>query len=151
MKRSWVLIGLGVFLIITGLVTAKNPAFALQTDRVIRVGEHVLLVEQAITPEKQARGLANRWCRLSDQQGMYFVYAEATTPTFWMNTMRFPIDLLWIQEGMVVGWETNLVPDHGEQVYLAPVPIDRVLEVRAGWVDAHAIALGDQVEELPSS
>ena len=148
MQRAGLLIGIGFFLIVGGLL-ATARWLHLNTEQVLIINGAPLLVERATTPAEQARGLARRWCRLSDEEGMYFVYPELNQPTFWMKDMHFSIDILWLANGEVVGVEQHVQPDGGDKRYQPVQLVDRVLEVRAGWISRHHIEIGTRVEELP--
>ena len=81
---------------------------------------------------------------------MLFVYDAPTRPLFHMRGMAFDLDLVWIRAGRVVG----ITPDaraaaNGDAPgYLAPEPVDSVLEVPAGTARAHEWAVGTKVEAI---
>ncbi|KKR56408.1 MAG: hypothetical protein UT94_C0038G0013, partial [Candidatus Uhrbacteria bacterium GW2011_GWF2_40_263] len=73
---------------------------------------------------------------LSDKEGMLFVYQEKQEePSYWMKGMMIPIDIIWIDENKIVGVIENIPVESDEPltVYTSSVPVDRVLEVRAGF------------------
>src|SRR3989344_5634246 len=88
--------------------TNQTPAVSINGQRVN--------VEVAQTVAERSRGLSNR-PPLGADEGMVFVFPEPSTPSFWMNGMRFPLDL----------------------------PVSHVLEVSAGWAASHEVQVGDQV------
>ncbi len=143
-KKYHFLLIIGTIALLFGLVgvaLAKKP-----TMTTVRLDGTHLLVQHAKTPAEQERGLMG-WCALRPNQGMLFDFAQTTTPTFWMKGMRIPIDIIWIHEGIVIGWESNVLPDKGQRLYPAPGPVTRVLELPANWAAQHELRLGDTFEE----
>ena len=77
---------------------------------------------------------------------MLFVYDEPDIPSFWMKDMKFSIDIIWIDENnKVVGIEKNINPETYPQTFAPSRQILNVLEVNAGWSDAHSIEIGDKI------
>lgn len=106
-----------------------------------------LTVEVASTPRLRALGLGNRDALAADA-GMLFAFDEPGTYGFWMKDMRFPIDMIWLRDGEVVGVDAD-VPVGSEAdlpVYRPDVPVDRVLETNAGFAKAHEITVGGRLD-----
>ena len=113
----------------------------------LRIGETVLTVELADTPEERAQGLSNRQ-PLPPNHGMLFIFDEAQVQTFWMKDMQFPLDFVWIHAGVVIQTHENVplfTPSEDIQTIHASAPIDSVLEVPAGFIAEHHIEVGDPV------
>jgi len=97
-------------------------------------------VEIAQTVEDQTRGLSGR-SALKPGEGMLFKIDPPAVTGFWMYKMSFPLDIIWIKGGRVVGTSLNLpVPDSDTPadllpVYYPPSEIDYALEVNAGEAD----------------
>jgi uncharacterized membrane protein (UPF0127 family) len=106
-------------------------------------------VSVASNEPTRERGLSGR-AGLGPNEGMYFVFQHADTFAFWMKEMRFPIDIIWINDGHIADITTDLPipgPD-GELPTFAPkVPVNRVLEVNAGYAKAHGLRIGLPVSE----
>ena len=116
--------------------------------KTIAIGGQPIEVELAKTDEQKTLGLGQR-ASLPANRGMLFVYSEYLIPKYWMKDMEFPIDIIWIKDDMVVGYEKSLQPT----VDILNLPtyqpknfINYVLEVNAGWVDQHGIKVGDEVK-----
>lgn len=112
----------------------------------IDIAGHEIVAELAITDADKERGLSYRDA-LPEGSGLLFVYNNYLIPSFWMKGMKFPIDIIWIKDAMVAGYEKNVPIPVGEQ-YLIYRPVDfinRVLEVNAGFVDKNDIKIGDAV------
>lgn len=117
----------------------------------VKIGENVFNVEIAKSIRELSKGLAGH-APLLDDQGMLFVFSWRGTQNFWMKGMEFPIDIIWIKDGQILGIEKN-VPPPGENggetpTYSSPEPVDRVLEINAGLSDKIGINKGDKVEIL---
>ncbi|MDP3725202.1 MAG: DUF192 domain-containing protein, partial [Nanoarchaeota archaeon] len=119
----------------------------------VRIGKHEFIAEVADTEEERARGLSGR-DSLDEMRGMLFLFdSPAGGPevqSFWMKDMKFPIDIIWVRKGGVIGADRNLpLPVSGAALsglpmYVSPGPVNAVLEVRAGTVEALEIRAGDK-------
>ena len=116
----------------------------------VRVGENSFLAEVVDSAEERAQGLSGR-DSLEDGHGMLFLFDSLEVQSFWMKDMQFPIDIVWVLDGEVVGFEENVpIPEVGIfdselLVYFSPVEVDVVLEVGAGVVGGLGIVVGDKV------
>ena len=113
------------------------------------IGENSFKVEIADDPLKRAKGLSGRDALKLDE-GMLFVFGSSLTRVFWMKDMLMPIDILWIDNGRVVGIESNAFPEPGVSSaqlkrYHSPEPVRYVLEIVAGRADELGIQAGDGV------
>jgi hypothetical protein len=82
---------------------------------------------------------------------MWFVFSTPDIYSFWMKDMNFPIDIIWIKDGKVVDLSPNASAQPGAQdkdllIYRPVAPIDRVLELKAGWAEKFGLKRGDSVE-----
>lgn len=98
-----------------------------------------LQVEIVNTPKSIEDGLGGQEGLETD--GMLFVFNRPTTPIFWMKGMLFPIDIVWISDGKIVGIESNAQPpEAGETTdqlerFSAPQSVDMVLETAPGRLE----------------
>jgi hypothetical protein len=76
--------------IITALYYLRNPLIPK-----LSINNHVFTYETAITPEELMRGLSGR-DPLPENHGMLFIYDHKEQYKFWMNEMKFPLDLSFI-------------------------------------------------------
>jgi len=116
----------------------------------VTVGTDELQAEIADTPPLQGRGLGYR-DGLEPGTAMLFVFEDASMHTFWMKGMRFCLDIVWIEGGMVVGAAESVcpmpnTPDADLPRYSSPVAVQYVLEVPAGWLATHGYDAGTAVE-----
>ena len=115
--------------------------------KTMRVGTTTIAVDIADTVGKQRQGLSWR-PSMPEDQGMYFLLGTPATHGFWMKDMHFPLDIIWIRNGVIVDISEN-VPYPLEGQTPASVqpkePADAVLEVNAGFTQRHGIKIGDEV------
>lgn len=117
----------------------------------LRVNNLTLNVEIAETDSKRKKGLGERESLATDS-GMLFIFPQPGIYQFWMKGLKFPLDLIWIKDGAVADIIKNAQdPQPGQSdetlpVYAPTQPVDQVLEVNAGFVDAHGIKVGERVE-----
>jgi uncharacterized membrane protein (UPF0127 family) len=122
-----------------------NPPLPRET---ITVGSTQFNVEMATTMVEQSCGLSGR-SELMDGDGMLFLFGSGSIQSFWMKDMNFPIDIIWISKGKVVGFAQNApIPVPGAQLWQLPIfnsppGVDTVLEVPAGTVAKDHIQVGD--------
>ena len=131
-----------LFFLIVALFVNKS----LENDSrlvLVLLGEKEIKAEVAISPKDQAKGLSLR-DNLDEDRGMLFLY-DNSVPGFWMKGMNFPIDIIWIKNGIIVGIEDSVEPDFGNKIYYPPEPIDMVLEVNAGFASRNNLKTGDFV------
>ena len=105
---------------------------------------HDFIVELALTPEEQQRGMMNRQS-LAPDRGMLFVYKQADYRSFWMKNTYIPLDILFIgSDGVIQSLEENMIP-LSLNPYLSMEPALLVLELKGGRVAELGIAPGDTV------
>jgi hypothetical protein len=118
----------------------------------ITVGNKPISVEIADTDSKRQKGLGQR-DSLGQDQGMLFVFDQKdVAPSFWMKDMRFPLDIIWIDDNLIVKIDKNIPnPSSGTQdnqltFYSPNQLIDYVLEVNSGFADKNTIKIGDAID-----
>ena len=79
---------------------------------------------------------------------MYFVLGEKKIATFWMKDMLFSLDIIWIDNGKIVGINENVSVPTNDIIptYTSTQPITHILEVNAGFASKHNIEVGSTVE-----
>lgn len=105
-----------------------------------------LTVEMSQTTKQWEKGLSGR-SDLGELDGMLFTFPQYHIPIFWMKDMHFPIDMIWISGGKIVDISLNAKVETGDKLptYSPKVPVNVVLETRAGWVEENGITIGDQL------
>ena len=105
-------------------------------------------VELAVTPYQWSKGLMFRES-LPEDAGMLFVFPDEKERSFWMKNTYIPLDILFISaDKRIVSITKNAVPCATLicPSYVSGERAMYVLEVNAGFADAHAIREGDSVE-----
>lgn len=108
-------------------------------------------VEIADTPEKRKTGLSGR-DSLAAGSGILFILEGLTKPSFWMKGMKFPIDIIWVRDNVIVDLLQNVPPpvkgqSDSDLTRYAPVTeVNGVLEVNAGVSAAAGIKIGDRLQ-----
>ena len=114
----------------------------------ISINGFKVLLALASTDEERIKGLSGLE-KLNESEGMVFLFDQPSKQGFWMNEMRFPIDIIWLDSNSrVVHIEKNLEPCRmffGCPVYEPQVDSLYVLELRAGFTNDHAIKNGTKI------
>ena len=67
----------------------------------LRVGPKKFRVEVVISPAGIVQGLSGR-PSLPDGSGMLFIFPKLSRQSMWMIDMKFPLDIVWLDENFVV-------------------------------------------------
>lgn len=141
----------GITVICLGIVVWLNKTNqkSMNYTEKISIGKQSLLVEIVNNSSGHAKGLSRRES-LPQDAGMLFDFRpNGSVSPFWMLEMRFGIDIIWIKDGTVIGITKNIPKPENkndeQKLYHPPGPVDMVVEVNAGWTDAHGISLGEKV------
>lgn len=125
----------------------KSPSISVGGIKILAVNirNKTIEVEVADNLLTRKQGLSDREA-LGEDQGMLFIYTEAGNYSFWMKDMKFPIDIIWIDENYkVIDITKNILPDTFPQSFQPAYPVKYVLEVNANWADRNFIRVGDLV------
>ena len=119
-----------------------TPNFNRGTVTVGNVKYVLLLAE---TTQELERGLSVV-SSLSPSFGMFFIFQTSAKYSFWMRDMKFPIDIIWIDDSLhVVFIKESVSPETYPDMFVPPTPALYVLEVSAGEVGKNKIKVGDSV------
>ncbi len=105
-------------------------------------------VEFAKTAQELETGLMNRNSLQADS-GMFFVFPDEKSRSFWMKDTLIPLDMIFISKNGRVSEMTTQepCPKIGTcQVYESKTPARYVLEINAGQAEKWNMAAGDIVE-----
>lgn len=159
MKKFWIQIVALFIVILVSLFLTYNNNFSLTGSNTqnqasnatqLKIGDTLLNIEIADTPDKRSIGLSNR-DQLASDSGMLFIFDKPDKYKFWMKDTRIPLDFIWINGTVVADILKNIQPPPPNQsvdslpIYEPVVPVDKVLEVNAGFVDSKNIKVGDNV------
>ena len=101
MSLNKIIIGFIVILLVfSGFIVYqvnKNPTPASK----VMINNHTFSVEIATTSAQQQQGLSGR-NSLPQNQGMLFIFKTAGRYAFWMKGMKFPLDIIFINNNKIV-------------------------------------------------
>ncbi len=140
--------GTAVFLAATNGASFEAQEVVGQTN-IVRINSRTIPVELADTLDERSQGLSDRQS-LESGSGMLFVFDEVKPVSFWMRWMHFPLDIVWIRDGKIVGIERNVpipvagVAEGDLPLYYSSEAVSHVLEINAG--EAIGLSVGDTIE-----
>jgi uncharacterized membrane protein (UPF0127 family) len=125
--------------IIVGGVTPSNNGYR-QVN--ITVNDVKLVADVAFTNDQRSKGLSVK-DTLNENEGMLFVFSSEREHSFWMKNMKFPIDIIWLDDDQeVVHVEHSLEPCISDSFCPTHKP-DRnslyVLETVAGFAQKYNV------------
>lgn len=104
----------------------------------------------AANPQTRNKGLS-KIESLPFNEGMFFVFEQKGRYSFWMKDMKFPIDIIWIDENKkIVNISKNALPEPNKPdkdltIYISSYDVKYVLEINAGLAGANNLEIGDSV------
>ncbi len=118
----------------------------------IEFGGKRMEVLVAKTIGQQYRGLGKR-DDLGIYHGMLFVHSLPDKYGIVMRNMRFPIDIVWLNNGEIIDIAPNVptepgVPEAQLRVYRPRKPANMILELPAGWTTENGVKIGDLIKIL---
>lgn len=127
------------------LTTTAHTVAPMRTATVMINGQN-LSVEVAETDTARYQGLSGRESLCSDC-GMLFNFSDSGQPSFVMRDMLFPLDIIFISQGVVKNIAAQLQPEGSDpkNIYRSSGLVDQVLEVNGGYCDKYDIKPGDSL------
>lgn len=127
---------------------SKSYGNLLQTsdlDYVI-INSHKVFLNIADTPEKRTNGLMFI-DKISENQGMVFLFGKPEYEAFWMKNMKMPIDILFIKKDKIskIYKEVPICKSEPCKLYNSNFPVDSVLELKTGFCDKYNVKAGDKI------
>lgn len=118
-------------------------------NAVVELSGAELTVLVAQTPKQLHRGLGQRE-NLGSYDGMLFLLPQTHRAGIVMRDMRFPIDIIWLDRGEIVDIAPGVplepgVPENALHIYYPRLHANMVLELPAGWTEAHGTKIGDRL------
>ncbi len=114
----------------------------------IQVGSHSLTVEVADNEERRRQGLMFRE-KMSQDQGMLFVFAQNQVLRFWMKNTFIPLSIAFIDENYQIVDIQNMEPVRSmmerAKTYSSRAEARLALEVNQGWFEQRNIKVGDPI------
>jgi uncharacterized protein len=146
---------LKVFILLLGLVVAgiscvNSTAVTQYSDEPInvQVGENNFKTIVRDDAFERSKGLSGTES-LTNEEAMLFIFAGPNKQSFWMKNMKFPLDFIWIRDGIVIGVNEDIPhPDanDGKTARVgSPGPVDMVMEINAGQIKEQGIRIGESI------
>lgn len=138
-----------VFVLLTSVSNSKSNEKAEEkmhstSDAVFLIEDVEVQVELAQTQQEKSKGLSGR-SMLPAGTGMFFIMDSPELHSFWMPDMNFPIDIIWMNEGMrVVDISHTVRPETYPKKFQPSTPALYVLEVPAGYAEKVGIQKGSK-------
>lgn len=147
-----ILLLLGIYITRIGIapftsIKSSEKSDASVSGPSVQINDTIIPVEIAKGVVAVQKGLSGR-PSLASGTGMFFIFKNPGIYPFWMPNMHFPIDIVWIAHGKVVGIEHSVSHEFNPlhpRTYVPPEPIAYVLEVNSGFAEAQGIHIGDAV------
>jgi uncharacterized protein len=114
----------------------------------VQIGNEILDVELAETPEQHAKGLRFRQT-LAENAGMLFVFPSPQRVAFWMKDAGIPLSIAFIQSDGKIVQIRPMQPFDKTPVSSLSKAISYALLVNQGWFERHGIEAGTVIEGLP--
>jgi uncharacterized protein len=112
----------------------------------LTAGMHVIRAEVASTFDTRGRGLMFRES-LAANQGMLFVFEDASPHCMWMKNTLIPLSVAFIAaDGTIVNIEDMKPKD--ESTHCAKRPVPYALEMDRGWFASRGIKAGQKIAGL---
>ena len=112
------------------------------------LGSHTFKIKAAVSEKEKEIGLSATK-NLPNDYGMIFPFKEDGYYSFWMRDMKYPIDIIFINDGKIVKIFSKVSPpiaNEGLKVYVSDKPSDTVLEINAGLSEKYKIKEGDSIK-----
>ena len=136
------------------LTTAPSYSAVNFKKKSIKISGNKLLVEIADTQEKLSQGLMGR-DKLSDEQGMLFVFDGESTRRFWMKNTLIPLSIGFFNSQKILIDIQDMQPPQSvvevPKIYESKFPAKYALEVNKGWFKRKKISLKAKFEFLDTS
>ncbi len=149
MKKFWTL-SLLTSLCLSFAPVQADEAPQLNLQRItLTAGIHQIDTQLAITSEQQATGLMYRNA-MPQNEGMLFVFEQATVQCFWMKNTRIALTAAFVSDdGTIVNLE-NMKPQTTES-HCSAKPVRYVLEMNQGWFAKKGVKPGSKLSGRPFS
>ncbi|WP_313054753.1 DUF192 domain-containing protein [Pseudomonas lopnurensis] len=131
------------------LLSLLLPASLVQAAEplLLRLGEHRLEAEYAVSAEERQRGLMWR-TELAADSGMLFRFDEVRRHCLWMKDTPLPLSAAFMDENGVIVDMLDLEP-LSTAIRCSQAPARYALEVNQGWFESRGVGPDARVEGIP--
>jgi uncharacterized protein len=83
---------------------------------------------------------------MEENQGMLFIFPEASIQNFWMRNTLISLDMIFVNQDKKIITIRKNTTKLSDQTYSSTGPAMYVIEVNAGFADRYNIKVGDKIE-----
>ena len=113
----------------------------------IKAGMYLIDAQVASTPEQRSMGLMYRR-DMPAQEGMLFVFEQATQQCFWMKNTLIPLTAAFVLDDGTIANLVDMKPQTTEP-HCSVKPVRVVLEMNQGWFAKRGIKAGSKLSGGP--
>ena len=113
----------------------------------IKAGMYLIDAQVASTPEQRSTGLMYRR-DMPAQEGMLFVFEQATQQCFWMKNTLIPLTAAFVLDDGTIANLADMKPQTTEP-HCSVKPVRFVLEMNQGWFAKRGIKAGGKISGGP--
>jgi uncharacterized membrane protein (UPF0127 family) len=133
------------------LLAAALHAFAQEKfgTAQVKVGNHPLKVEVAITEPQRMQGLMHRE-KLGRNDGMIFIFDEPSYQSMWMKNTLIPLSVAFLDKDGVI---LNILDMEPQTLTpnMSAGPALYAVETNKGWFAERKLKAGDRVTGIPQT
>lgn len=150
MSKNILIFGAILIILIVIAYFSFNSIQSITGMKTLDIKGNKIQLEVADSVEEQKKGLSGR-NSLAENKGMLFTFSKAEMHSFWMKDMKFPIDIIFMDNDKVVTIYENVQPMINESstnltLYTPTAPANKVIELNAGLVKKYDIKEGDIIK-----
>ena len=138
-----------VFAMLAALAT--SPVAAQQPQQLpmvsLSAGMHNVQAQVAASPDQRQIGLMYRR-EMPTNEGMLFVFEEASRQCFWMRNTLLPLSIAFVADDGTIVNLADMKP-MTEDPHCSSKPVRYALEMNAGWFAKHGIGPGFKLGGAP--
>ncbi len=124
--------------------THAQPSPQLDLPRVtLTAGMHLIQAQVATTPQQQAIGLMHRK-EMPANEGMLFIFEQATRQCFWMQNTLLPLTAAFIADDGTIVNLADMKPQTTDS-HCSAQPVRFVLEMNQGWFAKRGLKAGSRL------
>ena len=120
----------------------EAPQMNLQRVK-LSAGMHLIDAQVAFTPEQRQTGLMFRK-EMPQQEGMIFVFEQATQQCFWMKNTLLPLTAAFVADDGTIVNLADMKPQTTDP-HCSAQPVRYVLEMNKGWFAKKGIKAGSRL------
>lgn len=136
------------FLFLFSIAAGSWSQAQLELPRVkLSAGLHLIDAQVAATPVQREIGLMHR-TEMPMQEGMLFVFEQASVQCFWMKNTLIPLTAAFLADDGTIVNLANMKPQTTD-AHCSKKPVRFVLEMNQGWFAKKGIREGNKLAGSP--